>query len=192
MPTPNNPFGTKIFHKEDQKNARKWFKEKLAGLSASDIRSKAMSDIRYRGQLPLVGRMVYYKYRAEGDGKLPYWDMFPLVIMIDESAQHFMGLNLHYLPPNVRGVFLTRLMEVINNANFDKTTKLRLTYDILKGATKFRYFKPCIKKYIKKNIRSNVMIIRSSQWHLAIQLPVAKFKGASESSVWADSKGLYT
>lgn len=191
MPPSKNPFQTKIFKGEEEKQAKKLFRNRLLSLSRADITSKSMSDIRYRGDLPLIGRMVYYKYQAKGDGKLPYWDKFPLVIMIDETAQHYLGLNLHYLPPKVRETFLTKLMDVINNSKFDKTTKLKVTYGILKGATKYRYFQPCIKKYIKKNIRSNIMIIRASQWHTAIHLPVARFKGTTEQNVWSDSRKLY-
>ncbi len=189
--TKKNPFATKIFSGEEERLAKKWFREKLIALTGREIASKDMSDLRYRGQVPLIGRMVYYKYQAKYDGKLPYWDKFPLVIMVDETSEHFLGMNLHYLPPKVRGTFLTRLMDVINNSRFDKSTKLKITYGLLKSVSKYRYFQPCLKRYIKKNLRSNIMIIRPSQWHLAIHLPVARFKGATEKQVWTDSRKYY-
>jgi len=189
--TKKNPFATNIYKGEDERLAKKWFAEKIKNLSRSDISSKSMSDLRYRGQVPLIGRMVYYKYQAKYDGKLPYWDKFPLTIVIEETNEHFLSLNLHYLPPKVRGTFLTRLMDVINNARFNKSTKLKITYGLLKSVSKYRYFQPCLKRYIKKNIRSNIMIIRPSQWHLAIHLPAARFKGATEKQVWTDSRKYY-
>lgn len=189
--TKKNPFATNIYKGEDERLAKKWFAEKIKNLSRSDISSKSMSDLRYRGQVPLIGRMVYYKYQAKYDGKLPYWDRMPLTIVIEETNDHLLSLNLHYLPPRVRGTFLTRLMDVINNARFNKSTKLKITYGLLKSVSKYRYFQPCLKRYIKKNIRSNIMIIRPSQWHLAIHLPAARFKGATEKQVWTDSRKYY-
>lgn len=189
--TKKNPFATNIYKGEDERLAKKWFAEKIKNLSRSDISSKSMSDLRYRGQVPLIGRMVYYKYQAKYDGKLPYWDRMPLTIVIEETNDHLLSLNLHYLPPKVRGTFLTRLMDVINNARFNKSTKLKITYGLLKSVSKYRYFQPCLKRYIKKNIRSNIMIIRPSQWHLAIHLPAARFKGATEKQVWSDSRKYY-
>jgi hypothetical protein len=187
-----NPFETKIFKAETAKLARAWFREKIKNLSSTTIKETSTSDLRYRGDLPLIGRMVYYQYRAKYEKTLPYWDRFPLTIMIDETPTHYLGLNLHYLPPSLRGVFLGRLMEVITNERFDKTTKLKISYDILKSASKYSYFKPCIKSYIKKNIKSKIMIIRPSMWHMAIMLPSARFVGASASEVWSDSKSSYT
>lgn len=192
MARKNNPFETKIFRKEEVKDARKWFRDKLASIKGVSLKGIDMSDLRYRGKAPLEGRMVYYAYKAKYDGKLPYWDKFPLIIVLSENAKYISGLNLHYLPPSLRGIFLSRLMDVINNDRFDRTSKFNATYEILKAASKYRYFKPCIKLYLKKQIRSNIMIIRPQMWHKAIWLPVANFKGASTSEVWQDSKASYS
>lgn len=175
-------------------DARRWFKDKLAVLQGSPtgLKNTKISDLRYRGDLPLIGRMVYYLYKAKGDGILPYWDMHPLVIIIDESTTHFLGLNLHYLPPNLRALLLLRLIELLNNVKFNKTTYLKLSYRLLKSASKYKWFAPCLKMYIKENIQSGIMIIRPESWHKAILLPTAKFKGASQSKVWADSRKIYS
>jgi len=190
MAPKSNPFATAIFRKEEVKNAKMWFRDKINNLSASDL-SINMSDIRYRGNLPLEGRMIYYAYKAKYDGKLPYWDKFPLVIVIGETNKYIQGLNLHYLPPKLRIVFMKALMDTVNNDHMNKSTKFKATYQILQEATKFRYFKPCIKLYLKNQIRSKIMIIRPEQWPVAINLPVANFKGASLIQVWNDSKIKY-
>lgn len=187
----SKPFETKIFRKEEVRDARSWFREKIQGLAGTSLKNTKMSDLRFRGNVPLEGRMIYYKYQAKYDGKLPYWDRFPLVIVIEERSKHILGLNLHYLPPKLRGIFLSALMDVVNNDRFDKTTKFKMTYQILKAASKYRFFKPCIKLYLKNQLRSNIMIIRPQQWHKAIYLPVADFKGASITEVWNDSKATY-
>lgn len=187
-------FSTKIFSKETARLSKEWFREKLKTLSKKDFKETATSDLRYRGKLPLLGRMCYFAYRAKGEGTkaLPYYDRAPLAIIIDETADRFLSLNLHYLPPALRATLLTRLLDVINNERFDKTTKLKISYALLKGVSKYRYFKPCLKQHLKSHIKSNIMIIRPSQWHLAIMLPSQKFYGASTTEVWNDSKSIYS
>lgn len=188
MQRKSNPFQTSIFRKEEIRDAKKWFKDKIKSLQGVNLKGTVMSDLRYRGKAPLPGRMIYYAYKAKGDGTLPYWDRFPLVVVLWEDAKYMQGLNLHYLPPKLRGTFLNALMNTINNADFDQKTKFDATYDILKSASKYRFFKPCIKLYLKKQVRSKIMVIRPQQWHKAIFLPTANFKGASNAEVWSDSK----
>lgn len=191
MAKQSNPFNTTIFRKEEVRDARNWFKNKVNSISKDDLRGTTMSDLRYRGDIPIIGRMLYFGYQAKYDKILPYWDKFPLIIVINEDSKYVQGINLHYLPPKLRSALLSRMMETINNDRFDKTTKFKVTYGILKAAAKFRYFKPCIKLYLKSNVRSKMMIIRPEQWHKAILLPTARFKGATASAVWKDSKGKF-
>jgi hypothetical protein len=188
-----NPFETKIFAKQTGIDARKWFMEKVRNLSLKEIKETKTSDLRYRGAPgDLIGRMCYFGYQAKHADKLPYWDRFPLTIMIDESATHFLGLNMHYIPANLRVALLKALMDVVTNERFDKSTKLKISYDILKGVSKYRYFKPCLKSYIKKNVKTSINIIRPAQWHMAIHLPSQKFVGAGTAEVWSDSKSIYS
>jgi hypothetical protein len=191
MPTKENPFSTKIFRKEEIRDARKWFTQKVNSLAGEVPKDITMSDLRYRGQYPLAGRMIYYAYKAKWDKILPYWDKFPLVIVIKENSKYMQGLNLHYLPPKLRVIFMKALMDTINNDQMNSTTKFKITNDILKAASKYRYFKPCIKLYLKSHVKSNVMVIRTEQWHKAIALPVANFKGATVTQVWNDSRKKY-
>lgn len=190
----SNPFSSKIFAKETARVSKEWFRDKVQNLSKDDIKQTKTSDIRYRGDLPLIGRMVFFLYKAKGEGTkaLPYYDRAPLCIIIDESSDRFLSLNMHYLPPSLRSTLLTRLLDVVNNERFDKTTKLKVTYALLNSVAKYKYFKPCLKCHLKSHIKSKIMIIRPSQWHLAIHLPSQKFFGASSAEVWADSKSIYS
>lgn len=186
-----NPFETQIFRKEEVRDSKAWFRDKIKEMQGQSLKGVKMSDLRQRGEKsPFEGSMHAFAYKAKYDGKLPYWDRFPLIIAINQSSSHFLGLNLHYLAPKLRQVFLLNLMNVISNDRFDKTTKFRMTYDILQAAQRYRYFRPCIKLYIKNNVKSNINTIRPQQWHMAIALPNASFKGASASKVWNDSRQM--
>ena len=171
-------------------SAKEWMRDQFEFISQGEVKEKKwgrIAGITSAANLPPIGRMCYFVYKAEGDGILDYWDRLPLVIMISEDKEHYMGLNLHYLPPKFRALLLGRLASLLNNTKFDKTTYLKASYTLLKSAAKYRYFKPCLKSYLKKNIKSKMLFIDPENWYKAILIPMARFKGASQKRIWAES-----
>ena len=67
-----------------------------------------------------IGRMYLFQYDAKWKEKLPYWDMFPLILPFDLAKGGFYGINLHYLPIPLRIRLLDRLTDFSNNTKFDK------------------------------------------------------------------------
>lgn len=134
------------------------------------------------------GRMYFAFYDPKHKETLPYYDTFPLIIPIHRYSDGLLGLNLHYLPPVLRAKLLDALYDTLSNEKMDETTKMKITYNILKSASKYRDFKPCIKRYLGKHFRSRFVKIPASQWTPAVFLPVEKFQKASKQTVWADSK----
>jgi hypothetical protein len=80
------------------------------------------------------------------------------------------------------------LYDLSSNKSYDEKTKIRLSYDILKGASKYKWFKPTFKMYLNKHVRSRFLQIDSADWDTALFLPLARFEGASNSTVWKDSR----
>jgi hypothetical protein len=62
-----------------------------------------------------------------------------------------------------------------------------MTYDILKGYSRFRFFKPCIKRYKTNRIRSDFLFIEPKHWYTALFLPTESFKKANRKRVWTES-----
>ena len=122
---------------------------------------------------------------------LPYYDTFPLTIVVAKAPGGFFGLNLHYLPPKIRAIFLDKLDDVVNNKKFDKTTRFKVTYKMLAATAKYKYFKPCFKHYLTKHVTSNVMKVSASEWNIAIFLETAAFRKKSTRVVWGDSRRMY-
>jgi hypothetical protein len=83
-------------------------------------------------------------------------------------------MNLHYLDPYARLVLLDRLQDFLNNDKYNDTTKFNLSYDLLKGARRYRLFEQCVKRYLLNHIRSSVIYIEPNNWETAIFLPTAK------------------
>jgi hypothetical protein len=66
-----------------------------------------------------------------------------------------------------------------------------LSYDVLNDASKFRYFRPCIKRYLVSQVASVPVLIDPSEWDIALMLPVEMFEKASKEKVWAESRKIF-
>lgn len=134
-----------------------------------------------------IGRMYMFHYDAKHKATLPYWDQFPLVFPIELYNDGFLGINLHYISPIVRAKLMTALYETANNKNYDDTTRLKINYEILRSASQFKYFKPCVKRYLFSHVRSRYMYIGPTEWDVTIMLPTEQFVGATKSKVFKES-----
>ena len=172
------------------KEAQVWFQKKAKQLGP--IGRKILSDDRLTQKSDTkAGDMCMFVYDPKLKQTLPYYDTFPLAILVGPAKGGFYGINLHYLPPKVRAVFLDKLGDIVSNNKFNATTKFRITYNLLKATKNYKYFKPCFKHYLSQNISSDVMKVSAAEWNIAIFLQTASWRKASESKIWADSKGQY-
>ena len=172
------------------KEANTWFAKKAKALGPIGA-PKMLKDDRLEKTEASSGDMVMYVYDPKLKKSLPYYDTFPLTIVVGPAKDGFYGINLHYLPPKVRAIFLDKLNDITNNQKFDKTTRFKVTYKLLQSTANYKYFKPCFKHYLTKNVTSNIMKVNAAEWNIAIFLKTASFKGASTGTVWADSKRGY-
>jgi hypothetical protein len=138
--------------------------------------------------MPLVGGMYMYEYSAKYKDKLPYYDRLPLIFPYKKVKGGFYGLNMHYLPLPLRAKLMDALYQTANNTSYDETTRLKISYKILNQAAKYKEFRPCVKRYLTKQVVSKFMYVYPSEWDIALFLPTERFVGASKTSVWADSK----
>lgn len=172
------------------KEARDWFRNKAKTINHVDDAALLKSDHRrYRGMV-YPGRMYMFYYDPKHKETLPYYDTFPLIFVVDVQGSYFTGLNLHYLPPSYRVKLMDALYSLVNNNRYDETTKLRLSYQILKNASAFRFFRPAFKKYLKNHVRSRFVAIAPIEWDIALFLPTERFLKAPMTKVWTDSKNM--
>jgi hypothetical protein len=168
------------------KKSRDWIRTKVSSLNPS--KTSLMNDMARLRESSMLGKMYFYFYDAKTKDKLPYFDRFPLVIPIEQYNDGFLGLNLHYIHPKQRIILLDKLSEYANNTKFDKTTKLMMTYNTLKSASKVFEMQSCIKRYLYSNIKSRFLEISADEWDIAVLLPMEDFTGASSSKVYSDSR----
>ena len=134
--------------------------------------------------------MYFFMYDAKHKETLPYYDSFPLIFPVDRTENGFYGLNMHYLPLQLRAKLMDSLYDVTNNERYDESTKLKLSYNILKSAEKFKPFKPTFKRYLTSNVRSRFVEIAPAEWDIALFLNAEQFIGATKTKVWADSRKI--
>ena len=187
----------------DIHESREWYRKKairtrqLKGVNSQKILKIGRENQRMKPTLKgrmMLGKMFMFQYEAKGAETMPFYDSFPLIFPIDAQADGFLGINLHYLPHVWRAVLMDNLYDLRTNEDMDETTRLRLFnngYNTLKKSAKYRYFKPCVKKYLFEQTKSRYMEIPPEEWEIALFLPLERFVGASRRTVWIDTRKKY-
>jgi hypothetical protein len=166
--------------------ARTWLRAKVKELAPS--KAALMKDRERLRDSSIVGKMYFYYYDPKTKDKMEYYDRFPLVIPIETYPDGFLGLNLHYIHPKQRMILLDKLSNTASNKKLDANTRLRISYDYLKRASKAFEATPCIKRYLFGHVESRFLEISADEWDIAIILPVESFVGAGTGKVYADSR----
>ena len=135
----------------------------------------------------MMGGLYYFYYDPKTKDELPYYDRFPLVMPLKRYSDGFIGLNFHYLPLRYRINFMRKLMPLAIFDDNDELKRIRVTYPILDASSKYREFKPCIKKYLYSNIQSSILAVEPQEWDIALYLPIQQFRKAPAKTVWQES-----
>lgn len=168
--------------------ATRWLATNLSKVQ-SQMRPDIYNKSRKSGQSPamfLEGCMLFFGYDPKGKNELPFWDEYPLVILLEKKGNSILGLNLHYLRPSDRATFLNQLIRLVDNPEYHRNppSYINATYNKLKES---KYLRRCIRRYSLSNIKTNVNVIPSNEWKIVTFLPIDRFKGASRQQVWRQS-----
>ena len=176
------------------KNGKKtfgWYQSKIkqvVGAKPTQEDVEGLDKLRKKHYTGLVhGRIYFFGYDAKYKDKLPYFDRFPLSIIIDISKDHILGLNLHYLPFKYRLIFIEKLEDFLTNPKNDEKERYALTYGLVKNFSRYPEVKPMIKKYLKSHVKGRLVEIAPSELIIAAMLPVASFNNNNQLKVWEDS-----
>jgi hypothetical protein len=172
------------------KIAREWYRSaagKLTGNISASTFEKRTDEARKVSSMEF-GYMYAFKYDPKHKADLPYYDTFPLIFPVKMESDGFLGINFHYLPPVLRAKLMDALYSTLTNKQYDDSTKVRISYSILQGASKYRYFKPTLKKYLRAHVRSQFLEIQVQEWDIALFLPTESFRKADTGRVWEESR----
>ena len=174
------------------RKSRSWFDQQVTMMTKQHLTpQKVLKDKPEELTTRIIpGSMYMFLYDPKLKNTLPYYDRFPLVLPYAKTSTGFMGLNLHYLPYQLRTVLLDRLLVFRNNTKMDETTRIRYSWAAIDGISKFKPAQPCIKQYLDGHVRSRFKLVEPSDWATAMLLPVESFVGATKQAVWQESNKI--
>ena len=182
-------FDTISNQRGGQEKSATWYRNAVASIADKVTARKLMNQGRILAR-PSAGRLNLFFYDPKTKDKLPYYDTFPLSIIIGPAEGGFKGLNLHYLPPALRAKFLDSLLDLASNKTYDEDTKFNIRYSMLQKSTKFKYFKPCVKHYLSGHVRSRFSTVPATEWEIATFLPTAQWQKTNSNKVYSQSRRM--
>lgn len=189
----NAPWSPIRVTKEDINKSLSWFSETVKQLGDRVSVNSLLQNTKRRTPTIIPGRLYSFLYDAKHSDTLPYFDQFPLMMPFSRTAETITGLNFHYLNYKIRFFLLKNLLEYATDKKLDEKTKLRFSWNLIRGASKFAPAKAAIHTYRFDCIQTQFLEIPADQWFTAMLMPVEKFvKGKdqyrfSKEMVWMDS-----
>jgi len=179
------------YDKNIAKKSKVWFEQQVTLLSKKRITPNMIinndpKDVKSPNSI-MPGKLYMYFYDPKLKKELPYYDRFPLVFPFRKLEDGWLGLNMHYLPHKLRLTLMDRLLVFANNDKWDATTKLKYSWGLIDGVSKFKIAEPCVKRYLVNHVRSPLVNVTADNWATAMMLPVERFVKATKQEVWQES-----
>ena len=161
----------------------RWYRQKVQDLLPKpQVRSMIREGVKTQKVTvrPNFGTMNLFYYRPKGAAKLPYYDVFPLVIPIGRRLNDgFVGLNFHYLSVPQRWLLLERLSMFQVPSELDAFDTGEGAGDVMalfwSKIIRKRGVRPIVKRYLTKNIKSRFLKIELSEMLIALSIPMERF-----------------
>jgi len=149
-----------------------------------------------------AGRILIYDYNSKlyEEGKLSFYDAFPLIIVTSVDGGNHFGFNLHYLPIRIKKQFVKYLKRQYPKQFKNKNYKLPLPmFNYNKIEKEFPYIaENTIKQYIKKRCK-RITTISTGDFVSLSYIDTSKFVFSKDSKlqsveqlhkVWKKSRTL--
>ena len=85
----------------DTDRSATWYRSQVNRIASGKTAGQLFREGKLQAR-PSVGRLNLFGYNPKLRAKLPYYDIFPLVLPLEPIKGGFMGMNFHYLPPLLR------------------------------------------------------------------------------------------
>lgn len=186
------PDPLKKFDKRQMKASHDWFasmiKRDLGQYWTDSPQLFLGKNIANQSNTIQPGQMIAFFYDPKTKEKLPYYDTFPLIFPWDVSAEGFIGINLHYVKPQLRMLILQNLINIKNNDKTSAKTKIGLSWSLIRAmSTKVPQIEACVKRYLFDHVKSKFIIVPPTEWQHAVLLPVQRFKKETAENVWRNA-----
>ena len=175
----------------------------LRELAQEEVRTNPNTILQSAGKTRriLPGRFYMFRYdpKLKTSSQLPYYDMFPVVLVTNvyQEKRYFQGLNFHYLPPVFRAELMDELYKFViapnvQNKDIGGSIRARLNtdrvnYEFMSKRFSLRSFKPTFKRYAMSNVIGQYLYVPPIGWDAIMMMPLARFRKSSINRVWRDS-----
>lgn len=166
--------------------SRDWFRAKAQAVTSLNPTRIINSNSTNQKAGVQPGMMYLFGYDPKWKDVLPFYDRFPLVFPFSADGDGFTGLNMHYLPHILRARLMDALYDLAESKKYTESNKLNLSYRILQSSAKYKYFEPCVKRYLFSHVRTRFLMIPSNEWDTALFLPLERFT-VNKQKVYNDS-----
>ena len=161
----------------------RWYRQKVqALLPKPQVRQMIREGIKTQKVTvrPNFGMMNLFYYRPKGAEKLPYYDVFPLVIPLGRRLNNgFVGINFHYLSVPQRWLLLERLSMFQVPSELDAFDTEEGAGDVMalfwSKIRRKRGVRPIVRRYLTKYIQSRFLKIELSEMLIALAIPMERF-----------------
>ena len=162
----------------------RWYRQKVQELLPKpQVRLMIREGIKTQKvtKRPNFGMMNLFYYRPKGAEKLPYYDIFPLVIPLGRRLNDgFVGINFHYLSVPQRWLLLERLSMFQMPSELDAFDTEEGAGDVMAlfypKIRRKRGVKPIVRRYLTKYIKSYFLKIELSEMLIALAIPMETFR----------------
>ena len=114
-------------HRLLSKDAVSWMQEKIKEIRKPvQVANAIAKEKDRRTNTVRLGMMYCYYYDAKTKDDLPYWDRFPVILVLEKYEDGFLGLNLHYLPFKYRVAFLRKLTRFAQYNDKDEIYRIQI------------------------------------------------------------------
>ena len=161
----------------------RWYRQKVQELLPKpQVRQMIREGIKTQKVTvrPNFGMMNLFYYRPKGAEKLPYYDVFPLVIPLGRRLNNgFVGINFHYLSVPQRWLLLERLSMFQMPSELDAFDSEEGGGDVMalfwSKIRRKRGVKPIVRRYLTKYIQTRFLKIELSEMLIALAIPMERF-----------------
>jgi hypothetical protein len=171
--------------------------KKQSDADSIDLRTVSKSDfLMYMN----VGSLYSHIYDPKLKDELPFYDVLPLYFPIDFKGDRMLALNIHYLPPMTRKMFIgnyvrwldgeavARGFKSIDNVPPAFIQKVGIEYlnDLYtSGAMQVGgMLRQCVRTYLYSHIMSDLTIIKVSDWGKAVNAILPQFVKKSDRQIY--------
>jgi hypothetical protein len=165
--------------------SRGWFQQQATLLSRERINTNLFHKTHGDRVTQIIpGNLYMFFYDPKFKEQLPHYDRFPLVFPFEKTEDGFIGLNMHYLPYQLRIVLFDGLLKFKNTKGIDEKTRLRYSWGAIKGLARHELAAKCVKRYLGTHLQSPLKMVAPTDWTTTLMLPVESFAKTRKNNVW--------